>query len=286
VKLAIYIIILSSVGILALYFAFTHIVQRLFALPHTPNSKKPEDFGITDYLDLRVDTVENKKIQVWDINPGGKGATIFAIHGWAHTAERFLPIAKVLSEKYRVILVNSRNHGDSDRTDYSTIVNFKNDLSAAIDQIQTDNKKFIMGHSLGGGASLLTTSLRDDIDGGVVVIASFADLENYMRSRFLKGKMPKIFISSMINYVEFHSQIRMKEVSPINTIKKINTPILLAYGTEDETVDYEDCHVIIEAAKSKKNTELFTMEGHSHSSLLEDPLLADKIREFIDKNVL
>jgi pimeloyl-ACP methyl ester carboxylesterase len=284
VKLAIYIIILSVIGILALYFLFTHLVQRLFAIEPTPNSKRPEDFGITDYNDLRIDTVENKKIEVWDINPQGKDAVIFAIHGWTNTASRFLPIAKILSEKYRVVLVNSRNHGESDESDYSTIVNFKDDLSAAIDSIRTDSKKFIMGHSLGGGASLLTASLRDDID-GVIVIASFADLENYMRNKFLQGRMPKLFISSMINYVEFHSQIHMKEVSPINTVKKINAPILLAYGTEDETVDYEDCHLIIEAAESKTNTELISMEGHSHSSLLDDPHLAGKIKDFIDKNV-
>ena len=283
-KVVIYIIILSVVGILALYFLFTHLVQRLFSLPHIANSKKPEDYGITNYNDLRIDTVDHKKIQIWDINPNGKAATIFAIHGWANTAEKFFPIAKVLSEKYRVILVNSRNHGESDTADYSTIINFKDDLSAAIDHFKSDNKTVIMGHSLGGSASLLTASLRQDID-GVVVIASFADLEKYMRAKFLKGKMPKMFITSMINYVEIHSQIHMKEVSPVNTIKKIKAPVLLAYGTKDETVDYDDCNKIIEAAGKKKNTELISMEGHSHSSLLDDPFLADKINEFIEKNV-
>ncbi len=284
-KIVIYIIILSIVGILALYFLFTHLVQRLFSLPHIANSKKPEDYGITDYRDLRINTADNKKIQVWDINPNGKNITVYAIHGWANTAEKFLPIAKVLSQNYRVILVNSRNHGESDTTDYSTIANFKDDLSTTLDHFKTENKTVIIGHSLGGGASLLTASLRQDID-GVVVIASFADLEKYMRNKFLKGKMPKIFITSMINYVEIHSQIHMKEVSPINTIKKITIPVLLAYGTEDKTVDYDDCHKIIEAAVGNNNAELISMEGHSHSSLLDDPLLADKINTFIREKVI
>ncbi len=283
-KVVIYIIILSIVGILALYFLFTHLVQRLFALPHINNKKKPEDFGISDYKDLRIESVDNKKIQVWDINPNGKDVTIFAIHGWANTAEKFLPIAKVLSKKYRVVLINSRNHGESDTAEYSTIINFKDDLSAAVDHFKSDNKTVIMGHSLGGGACLLTASLRDDID-GVIVIASFADLENFIRNKFLKGKMPKIFISSMVNYVEIHSQIRMKEVSPVNTVKKIKAPLLLAYGTEDTTVDYEDGHKIAAAAEENNNAELISMEGHSHSSLLDDSLLADKINEFVDKKV-
>ena len=283
-KVVIYIILLSVVGIMALYFLFTHLVQRLFSLPHIANSKKPEDYGITNYNDLRIDTVDHKKIQIWDINPNGKDATIFAIHGWANTVEKFFPIAKVLSEKYRVILVNSRNHGESDTAEYSTIINFKDDLSAAIDHFKSDNKTIIMGHSLGGSASLLTASLRQDID-GVVVIASFADLEKYMRAKFLKGKMPRIFITSMINYVEIHSQIRMQEVSPINTIKNIKVPVFLAYGTKDETVDYDDCHKIIEAAGKRNNTELISMEGHSHSSLLDDPLLADKINDFVKETV-
>lgn len=284
-EIAIYIIILSIIGILALYFLFTHLVHKLFALQHVPNTKTPKDFGITDYIDLRIETTDKKNIQLWDINPNGKDATVFAIHGWANTAEKLLPIAKVLAEKYRVVLINARNHGDSDSDHYSTIIKFKEDILSALEYFEIKNNCIIVGHSLGGGASLLTASLRDDID-GVVCIASFANLEKFMRGKFLKGKMPRFFISSMIKYIESHAEMRMKQVSPINTIKKISSPVLLAYGNKDETVDFEDAQKIKEAAISNSNTELITMENHSHSSLLEDPLLAEKINSFINNIVL
>ena len=112
------------------------------------------------------------------------------IHGWGGNALFLLPLAEAfLASGLNILLVDSRNHGQSDDDGHSSLPKFAADLSSAIDwvkqQPEHDGPITLCGHSLGGGAVLLAAADRNDIS-AVISLATFAHPTNMMR-RFMKA---------------------------------------------------------------------------------------------------
>lgn len=281
-KIIISIIFLSITGIAALFIFFNYILQRIFHLPHVPNTKTPKDFELK-YEDVLIPTVHGKKIQIWDLNPQKKAPVIIGVHGWANTSDKLLPVAKYLVRKWRVFLLNTRNHGGSDDDSYTTIIKYKDDLFKTIDYVIQKTGSpidiILLGHSL-GGAAVLYAAAKDARIKGVISISSFADMEEVMRAGFFKGKFPRAFTRSMLTYIEFRIGENLKRLSPLFTINKFKSPALIIHGTKDETVDFENMNRIVKSA-TRKNVHQLIMKDHSHSSLLEETQLAVEIDRFL-----
>jgi pimeloyl-ACP methyl ester carboxylesterase len=79
----------------------------------------------------------------------GSGKPILMIPGWSQTAEQFKHQLTGLSDRYRVIAVDMRGHGESDKPDFgykiSRLAKDTHDLIHALDL----NEVNILGHSMG-----------------------------------------------------------------------------------------------------------------------------------------
>jgi pimeloyl-ACP methyl ester carboxylesterase len=79
----------------------------------------------------------------------GSGKPILMIPGWSQTAEQFKYQLSGLSDRYRVIAVDMRGHGESDKPDFgykiSRLAKDTHDLIHALDL----NEVNILGHSMG-----------------------------------------------------------------------------------------------------------------------------------------
>ncbi len=278
------IIFLSFTGIIALYIMFNYVLQKSFNLPHISNSKNPVDFGLK-YKNLFLKTKHGKKIQIWDINSTADGPVIIGVHGWASTSDRLLTLTQGLVISRRVVLLNCRNHGESDDDGYSSMIKFKEDLDHVVDYVRngsnSDKKIILLGHSLGGAASLYKAA-NDKRIGGVVTIGTFADLEAFMLDIFLKKKMPRGFATSILTFIEIRLGKKFSLLTPSHTIKTFQNPVLVVHGDRDETVPCKDMETLVKSA-NRENVESLKMEGHSHSSLLNDPKLAEGVDQFIKK---
>ena len=123
----------------------------------------------------------------------------------------------------------------------------------------------LLGHSVGGGAVLLTASRRSDID-AVISVSAFAHPEWMMR-RFLKRlHLPAPLITWVIRYVEWVIGYRYEEIAPINTICHIHCPVLLVHGKADRTVPVEDA-LTIERGCRRPHIRLLTVENADHESV-------------------
>lgn len=284
-KILISIVILSIIGIAALFLAFNSIIHKIFGLDTVPCSDKPDAYGF-EYKNIFIDTVKHKKIQLWDVNPTKTAPVILGVHGWANTSSSLLPLCPALTQRYRVILLNTRNHCDSEAEGYSTIVKFREDIHSAVQYITrqylTGRPVILLGHSLGAAASLYEASLNPQIQ-AVISISSFADLENMMRNGFKKSKLPPMVVHGLMTYIEFRIGERLANVSPLHSIQHIQCPVLLVHGTEDAVVDYQDVQILKQAA-THPETEVCTMQDCTHSSLLENDALPEKIVQFLKKH--
>ena len=88
----------------------------------------------------------------------GEGKPLVILHGLFGNSDNWQTHAKKLSEYFRVILVDQRNHGHSDWSD-----EFSYDLMAAdLDELFIDlnlKKAIVLGHSMGGKTAIRFTQL-------------------------------------------------------------------------------------------------------------------------------
>ena len=82
-----------------------------------------------------------------DIGAGER--TLIILHGLFGSSDNWLTIAKTLSESFRVILVDQRNHGRSPWSDEFSYAAMADDLKELTDDLQPARPVFI-GHSMGG----------------------------------------------------------------------------------------------------------------------------------------
>ena len=283
VNLILSIVIVSALGILAFFILFNYALQRSFHIHHVYTKHTPKDFGFEQSREILIETGGHKRIEIWDLNPSKAAPVIIGVHGWANTSEKLLPIAQNLADRFRIVLVNTRNHGKSDDEKYSTLINYSEDLLSAITYAaeKTNGKQpiFLMGHSMGGAACIYTAG-KDNRVKGVVSISTFANLNDIMSKEFLAKKVPPWFVQSLTSYIEFRLGVHLNEISPEITINRINIPVLILHGNNDPVVDVH-CSERIEQAARDKNVKRIVLQGHDHSSLLTDEKTVQIIKEFL-----
>lgn len=78
---------------------------------------------------------------------GGHGPILVMFHGVTQRWQTFLPLIPVLALRHRLMLVDARGHGNSDRGDSYFVRDYINDAVAFIRQL--DEPAAVYGHSLG-----------------------------------------------------------------------------------------------------------------------------------------
>jgi len=83
----------------------------------------------------------------------GEGKPIIIAHGLFGMSDNWITIAKKLGEKYKVYILDMRNHGKSPHSEIHTYEAMSNDLYEFIEDKKIEQATFI-GHSMGGKAVL------------------------------------------------------------------------------------------------------------------------------------
>jgi dipeptidyl aminopeptidase/acylaminoacyl peptidase len=136
----------------------------------------------------------------------------------------------------------------------------------------------IMGASYGGYAALMGAVRYSDIFRCAISIAGISDLNKFMR---VEGSyLNRALIG------DDHSDL--KAVSPVAHVDDVKIPILLAHGTEDKTVAYNQSDDMYDALKwAKKDVTMIKLKDETH--YLEDiknrVILFEAIDKFLDKNM-
>lgn len=255
---------------LLLMLIVNRMIRVSLAAPRVSENSVPDGLP---WREVSIPCVRGKKLFGWFI-PTSEGAPALAImHGWGGNAEMMLPLAKPLhAAGYALLLFDARSHGRSDGDSFASLPRFAEDLEHAVDWLQqqpdVDARRVgAIGHSVGAGAALLLASRRNDL-AAVVSLAAFAHPAPIMR-RWLKQK--RIPYWPLGAYVLFYIQrvigVRFDVIAPSHTIGLTHCPVLLAHGTEDETVPVSEAQVIY-ANRRDGRVRLLLMPG-SHDEFGE-----------------
>lgn len=133
-----------------------------------------------------ISTIQSVKLQYASL---GKGRTLLFIHGFGANSYTWSKISPTLSQHYRLILLDLKGHGQSPKPDdgqYSL-----RDQAELVSAFISDNqlkKVTLIGHSLGGGISLLVAlkfaSQNPNVIASLILIDSVAysqDLPTFIR---------------------------------------------------------------------------------------------------------
>lgn len=282
--LLIHILILLSTIIIAYFLLAFGITLLLANLPRRPIEDIP-DWGKTE--DLRVPTVNGKKLECWVVYPDEKtksNLAIILIHGWGRNRGRMVSRARIYgSYGYTTILFSVRDHGKSDREITGmSILKFSQDLNSCVNWW---GKKpvIITGHSIGAGAALLVAAQNPLVKGVIAEAPPYAFLRHlkYVYKPILKWFTPLILPGiKAIAFIKFRNHSK-QEYSPLDAAANITVPTLLIHGKDDDILPYEyTCHL----QKEIPNSQIWTPDAIDHYNIEEHPDYPNQIISFIESN--
>jgi pimeloyl-ACP methyl ester carboxylesterase len=256
-----------------------------FRAPRLREVQTPADFGLS-FEAVRIPTVRGRSLFGWWLAAPPCARTVVVLHGWGSNAEMMLPIAAPLRRAgLNVLLVDARNHGQSDGDTFSSLPRFAEDLGSAIAWLRREHplgavKIAALGHSVGAGAVLLEAS-RSNAISAVISIAAFADpavvTERYVRHL----RLPRWVVRLVIRYTEWLIGFRFEHIAPANTICRVRCPVLLVHGKADRTVPVDDARLIINGCPLP-HLRLLEIEGADHGSTEEVERHIGALLRFLD----
>lgn len=95
---------------------------------------------------------------------GGDGPPLLLLHGLAGSSRELLPTARELTDRFRVILMDQRGHGESTRrpADLSRQA-FVDDVVAVLDEVAPGERCVLVGQSMGAHTAFLVAARRPDL---------------------------------------------------------------------------------------------------------------------------
>jgi len=266
--------------------------------------------------------VERHDIQVADHRiayyEGGAGTPVLLIHGFTGSKENWLPTARGLTDRFRVVMPDLPGWGDSSRlagADYAIEPQVER-LAALIDRLGLE-RMHLVGHSMGGQIAglyaarhperVLTLTLADTA--GVHfeqnafarrVLAgetpfNFSTREQFwafMRELFdqppwLPPRLVDVMVERNVTGHEFHRALleRLRQEPDAlhleRSLDRIRVPTLILWCQRDRLLDFSSIDALRRGLTSAPKVEVAVFEPCSHMPMMEQPtLMAERLARF------
>ena len=248
--------------------------------------QRPDDFGLP-HTPLRIPRGRRKRLFAWWIPAARSPRTVIILHGWSSSAAQLLPLAVPFHRAgYNVLLFDARNHGHSDRNGVPSLPAFADDLAHVRQWLKREKpekvkEEYLVGHSVGAGAVLFEAARHPGCN-AVISLAAFAHPDLLMRRQLGKYPLPRWLIELILKYVQWVIGHRFDDIAPVNTIKKIECPVLIVHGKADRTVPPGDAEMIYRSCPENQ-CELLLVEDATHGSIEKIEACGERLVRFFEK---
>lgn len=256
-----------------------------------PVQMTPDDVGLPNWETVRFPTPDGLNITAWFVPPKDKpqsGETVILIHGLGGHRGGLLDRAAILAEHgYNTLLIDVRNHGDSDGSVTTLGYSEVNDVRGAMNYLATRadvnrDRIGVLGHSMGGAIAIRAAAQIPEIR-AVIAESSYQstrDAGNHIMS--LLSGMPAAPFA--LWFVDRESGVPVTEVSSLVDLPKIAPrPVLLIHGENDDVLDAGDTRRMFERAGEPK--ALYIVPGARHTDIVQtNPQEYEKVvTEFLNR---
>ena len=270
----------------------SYLLQKKFRAPRIVHARTPEDFGLKAET-VWIKAIDGGSLFGWwipgtDQSLAEKRTTVIVLHGWGANASLMLDIAPWIERiGFNGLFIDARSHGLSSEADFMSMPRFAEDLESARAWAVARNdvnplEIIAIGHSVGAGAALLSASRTPWA--GVVSLSAFAHPKDMMHLYMDEHKIPRRWIQPwIINQVQAIIGARFDEIAPVNTVKKIQCPILLAHGKEDKDVPVSEAKFLFQ--KAPTGTRLIFLDETGHDLRPAILILGPEVISFLENIV-
>lgn len=225
-----------------------------------------------------------KDCEINYVDYGNKiGKTILFLHGWGQNIEMMQELGNQFQKDFRIIIVDLPGFGrSSEPKEVFTLYDYVEIIKTLLDKLNVSNP-IIVGHSFGGKMGLLYASMYD-VEKLVCLASPYKKKikKDSLKTKTLKfaKKIPGLnklegFAKKHIGSTDYKNSSEMMRnilVNHVNLditeeVKKITSPTLLIWGTNDAAVDILDAY---ELEKLIPNCGLVSYEGCTHYAYLEN----------------
>ncbi len=244
---------------------------------------EPSDLGLK-YEEITFKSADGVKLSAWFIPNNKTKATIIVMHGYPADKANLLGIAEFLAKDFNVFLFDFRSFGKSEGSYTTAGYLEKNDLLGAIQYLEKEKnitKIGVFGFSLGGAVALMTnhTNIK-----AIVTDSAYTKLSHmveHMYSPFFILKYPLSFLTKLYGIIFLG--LNVDDVSPVDNIINIKTPILIIHAEKDSQIPVNEAYLLHNA---NRKAELWIVKnadhGMAHATNPEE--YENKIIEFFKEN--
>ncbi len=268
------------------------LLPKLYQNPKKSHTKTPKDFEIP-FEEMRFPTKNRRTLYGWWVPASTNvenSPTVVLVHGWGRNVERTLPyIRNFYPEGFNLLAFDSRNHGSSDPDNFSSMIKFAEDISAALDYLVQEKgvsseKLGVLGLSIGGAASIFAAA-QDPRIKAVVTVGAFAHPGDVMRDEFKRYHIPYFpLVWLLFEYFQWRIGGRFDAIAPENQIGRSQANFLLIHGENDKIVPVAHAHRLKKAGK-EQTVELWILPGKGHSDCHFYPGFWPHVTQFLRDNL-
>ncbi|MEM6394775.1 MAG: alpha/beta fold hydrolase [Bacteroidota bacterium] len=284
--------VLILLGIIGLYIALTHILPYSILKPGKQNcilTADSEIEAIKVAVSEEIDIVGNYLLADSAIG------SLILVHGVGSCKESYENTQYYFAELgINTYAFDMRAHGKSGG-DYATYgYHEKKDIEKLVEQIEEiqghELPLGILGKSMGGAIAVQAMAEIEEIDFGIFqsAFAHFPEIVNDYAERLFKGLTMKWMVDWTLSEAGEIAAFDPEEVSPEKAAQKIDKPVLIIHGDQDERIDVSHAYRIFDNIASS-DKELYIVEGGKHIGLSNTAgrVYFERLNEFIlNQNLL
>lgn len=158
--------LLIIIAIFALFFGIIDVVHTISNKKYEKNYKVPGDL---------IEVYDNEYIHAYSMGEGENTIVLLSGMGVPSPYYDYYNLAKSLSEKNRVIIIEYFGYGYSSETDKErTIANYKNEINKVLDYYEIKDNIILAAHSFSGPISMNYANENENVIGYVCLDCSSA----------------------------------------------------------------------------------------------------------------
>lgn len=206
---------------------------------------------------------------------GTQGIPVLAVHGWQGHPDQFRAIACALvGQGYQVFALNGPGHGEDIHGPVhpGLFAEYIEDMVAELGGV-----KALIGHSMGGGATMMALAAGVPVDRAVVIAApySFSSVVHRTAERLgLKDRVKSRFMARM----EKRAGYSFQSLNGDHLLPKLDVPVLVVHDEGDRQVSFHDAERI---AQRVPMGLLHATQGYGHGRILQSDGVVVRIVEFL-----
>jgi uncharacterized protein len=239
-----------------------------------------------------IQTADGIKLEAWYINAERNDTiiphrgTVIMFHGHGSAKSGIIKEAESFYRfGYNVLMIDFRNHGNSEGNTCTIGYVETKDVKAAYDFVQAKGEKQIVLYGISMGASTVMKAINDfDLKPEKVILEMpFGSLFDAVKGRIRMMHLPEEPFSAMLTFWGgIEQRFWAFNFKPWDYASKITCPILLQWGMNDPRVTQEETnHIFKNIASHQKELIVYTQSAHESLCKKENAKWNDVVGKFL-----